>query len=129
MNPLLAALFLGVVTAVRAEAIDVDRMIDAIVQIEGHAVNDLGGPGRMLRGTWYDRTRLPYDRSRDPEFCRPVYRAHVRWIMEQFRREGIKSTPESVYLAWRRGVEGAVVRLRGPMPDEAIRCGRIYRGK
>lgn len=128
MKTILAGLFLAFASSLRAEPIDLDRMIDAIAQIEGHAVNDLGGPGRMLRGTWYDRTKLAYVHSRSPEYCRPVYKAHLIWITEQYRNRHIKVTPETLYLAWRRGVEGAVVRLRGPMSDIAVRCGRIYRG-
>ncbi len=127
MNPLLATLLLAFAIPARAESIDLDRMIDAIAQIEGHATSDLGGPGRMLRGTWYDRTRLSYALSRYPEHAAPVYRAHLRWIMVQFEAQRIAVTPETLYLAWRRGVEGAAQRLRRTMPEEAVRCGRVYR--
>lgn len=126
MKSLVATLFLVFAIPARAESIDLDRIIEAIAQIEGHSESDLGGRCRMLKATWYDRTRLSYALSRFPEHATPVYRAHLRWIMAQFKTKRIAVTPETLYLAWRRGVEGAVVRLRGRMPNEAVRCGRVY---
>lgn len=65
---LLAATFLAVATSVAQPAIDHDRLLAAIAQVEGHATTDLGGRYGFTRIAWEESTRLPWHLSRVPEF-------------------------------------------------------------
>jgi hypothetical protein len=87
--------------------IDADRMVRALVQIEGGHWGDNGGAAHMQYAAWSDRTVWPYYQSRSEPHARLVYGWHLAWVCKELTRYGIKVTPKSVGLVWRYGLEGA----------------------
>lgn len=111
----------------RDDRIDVESMVWAILQVENGKWGTLGGKGNMMRTTWKDRTSLSYERSRDPRFAIPVYRAHVRWVMQQLDKAGYYVTPARIYDCWWFGVEGTKLRIEyAKLSETAVRCQNLY---
>lgn len=110
-----------------AEPIDLGRMVEAIVEIEGGRWTDIGGAGCMSYAAWSQHTTLPYYMSNRQYLTRMIYRDHLNWTVRQLMRHGVAVTPASVYLVWRRGLEGACAILRrSGMPEQSIRCQNLY---
>lgn len=107
--------------------IDVERMIEAVCQIEGGEWNKPGGRGCIGYAAWSQHSHYAFQLSANREYAIPVYLKHIEWIIKFLPVHGINVTPASVYLAWRRGLEGAVLLLKhGAMPEQAVRCENLY---
>ena len=128
MNPLIASLFLAVLPVSKpAEPIDVERMIEAICQIEGGSWSAVGGAGCLSYIAWEQhRPNLSYQLSASKEHAMPVYREHLHWLIFNLPRNRIKVTPASLYTCWRYGLDGGIKRLRSGIPAQAVRCQNLY---
>ena len=108
------------------EEIDVNRMLVVIAQLEGGDPNALGGAYCIARGTWQDRTAMPYESSREPRVCAYVARDQVAWIIGVLRNAKRKPTPAAVASVWRYGFTGY---LRGRPLDYGRRAANLYNSK
>ncbi len=102
-------------------------MFKAIAGVEGGAWGKLGGPCCISLVAWSSHTSLPYIASAQWEFCEIVYHKHYEEIVEGLQRHHIGVTPATIYLVWRRGLRGALLRLNGdPIPEQCVRCENLY---
>lgn len=128
MKALLAGLVLILHPTMNAKPpLDLDRMIEAVSQIEGGKWGQPGGPCCIGYSAWSQHTNLPFQASMHPETALPVYREHLEWIIYNLPKHHCPVTAATVYLCWRRGLHGAVAILRKiEMPEQATRCQNLY---
>lgn len=104
----------------RAPAVDADRMIRVLVEMEGGEPTDFGGAAHLQHSTWSQHSKLAYQLSRRPEYALPVYRLHLAWLERTLAKNGVRPTPRALALCWRWGFEGAKrARFKGEYGDRA----------
>lgn len=110
----------------RAKAdIDLNRTIRVIETMEGGTWgHTMGGAGYMLRSTWGQYTKQPYENSRARIYALPVYVKHLRWLERELVKGKQPVTAGRLYLAWRWGLTGSQVNL--PSRDLETRANNLY---
>lgn len=108
----------------KAEPIDVPRVLEAISQEEGGAWGKNGGVCNISYSAWGDRSELAYQLSRNEASATPVYRLHIAWIEKMLAQNGVRVTAQTIGTAWRFGIEGA--RRRKWKSDYGARCLNLY---
>lgn len=121
-------LIAGLLLAVSAHAeIDVPRMVRAIIEVEQGKWGELGGAGNMTYDAWAEECPFAYTLSMNREYALPVYEKRVRRIITGFQRARLTATPARIYLAWWKGLSGALQRIRaGRIPEQAGNCQNLY---
>ncbi len=105
--------------------IDIPRMVQAIEAVENGDPHALGGKACIKRVAWHDHTDAAYKFSRQPEYASKVYRLRVIYLIEWLPEYGLAATPETIYRAWRLGLDGAA-RHSKEIDERAARCGNVY---
>lgn len=109
-----------------APAVDVDRFLTCIVQIEGHAWTDPGGAYAIQRDTWRDYTRLPYAAASIKGHADVVAARHLAWLARSLADEGWPVNAYTLAGCWRWGFTGFKQRANAGRVDYAARFWQLY---
>lgn len=108
-------------------SLDYDRLVAVICHLENGRWTKPGGAGNMMRSTWGDYTKLSYSFSGEPKHALPVYFAHLRKLERGLIAAKVDVNPGSMYLAWWRGLSGALPLIRSERPPEIwFRANNLY---
>ena len=109
MKILAAAMFLSSLAGVKAAppAIDYDRILAVIAEVEGGKWGESGGPCQISYSAWSQHSRFAYQLSGTRAHCMVVLKTHIAWLSACIVRSGAKLTPEAIGTAWRFGYERA----------------------
>lgn len=121
--------FFSILPMMKSEPpINVDRMIEAIAQVEGGAWGSPGGTCCISYIAWSQhRPALAYQLSASKEHAIPVYREHVEWLIFNIPRNHVKLTPAAIYCCWHHGLDGGTKMMRrGDKPEDSVRCQNLY---
>lgn len=126
MKLLACAAFLSIFPSMRAAqpAIDKDRLLAAIFEIEQGEWKNPGGRGNISYSAWSDSSDLPYQASGNESLAMPVYRKHLEKLTSQLRAAGVRVNPQTLGTCWRWGFEGA--RRRHWKSDQGDRTANLY---
>ena len=112
-------IFLFILFALPAHAIDTGRMLAALAGVET-ASRDVRGrageatPWQLTAATWRRYSSAPHG---DPRVARTVAELHVRQCAAELRQRGVRVTPEAIARKW---------NPRAPR-DYVERIGNLYR--
>lgn len=116
---------------IRADTINVDKLLDCIAQVEtGRVDKARGAAGERTRWqithtVWKQHSKLPFNSSK-PEAER-IARAHIAWIRTNLARNGFPDWPYLIAVAWNGGMSVAYKADRPRrVEDYASRVTRLY---
>lgn len=96
-------------SAMKAEPVKVDRLIQCLIEKEQGEWGKDGGAACMMYGAWSDSSDLSYIASRTESTAIPVYRKHIlEKIIPGLKRSKLPVTPQSIAACWNLGVKGGV---------------------
>lgn len=128
MKTIIAVILFSLAVMVKAApAVNVDRLIETICQIEDGHWGKPGGRGNMLYRAWSDSSDLPYYASANESLAMPVYRRHIAKIAAELRLYRVPVNAQTIGTCWRWGVEGA--RRRKWSSDQGQRTQNLYDDK
>jgi hypothetical protein len=129
MKALAISLFLSMVPTVKPSppAIDFDRLITAIAELEQGDPKKPGGRCNISYSAWSDASTLPYYASANEAQAMPVYRAHLAKLALSLTRAGAPVTAQTLGTAWRWGFTGA--QRRHWKSDSGVRTSNLYHDK
>lgn len=119
LNTIMKLIPLLLLLTTNASALNVDKLVDSIGQIESgmdhQAVGDRGaarGAWQLHREAWIDagkrlKLKFPWPYAHDASIGRKYARAYAELVIEQLQRKLERDpTVQEVYAAWRLGVGG-----------------------
>jgi hypothetical protein len=117
---------LAILLAAPGYALDIDRMLYAIAQVESggnHAAIGKAGERsqyQMTAATWRRYTRAPFKHAtKNPVLARMVARAHVQYLMKRVgARGGMAYDPMQIALGWNPGDLGYSARVANIYSDK-----------
>jgi hypothetical protein len=122
---LAAAIVFAIFPAVKAAPpLNVDRLIEAICQVEDGQWGKPGGRGNIQYSAWSDVSDLPFYSSATESLALPVYRKHLDKLSGQLRSAGVNVNAQTLGTCWRWGFEGA--RRRHWKSDDGARTQNLY---
>ena len=106
------------------DGIDVDRLLSAIAEVEGHQWSDPGGKYAFTERTWRQHTKRDYQYACSPPLGEQVARAHLAWLAAQLKAYSYPVTAYTLAACWNLGFQGHCRRVA--VLDYAVRVTNIY---
>lgn len=106
--------------------IDQPRLIRAIAAVEGNNWKIPGGGLQFTKATWYDYTRIPYQRAKDTQSATTVALRVLEDAASRLIKAGVEPTVYLLALRWRYGHAGMTQRQHITDNDYAIRVRNLY---
>lgn len=106
--------------------IDHQRLIRAIAAVEGQAWDSPGGGLQYTKATWYDYTKMPYQKAKDKAAATTVALRILEDAMSRLTKAGAEPTVYLLALRWRYGYAGMIQRKHTTDNDYAVRVQNLY---